>query len=151
MGSPTTKSIQFNEIKKALIEATALAQPDSEGEFVLDTDANGVAISGILHQWQGPPGERRLRPIVYGSKKLTTTQAKYEAPKLEMFAAYYFIVKKPQLPLSSNVHPEGGYSSLVPVENIFHGSSVDRPMMDFDLGKVSLSCGTPPTTSASQR
>ena len=24
----------FNEIKKALIEATALAQPDSEGEFV---------------------------------------------------------------------------------------------------------------------
>ena len=83
----------FNEIKKALIEATALAQPDSEGEFVLDTDASAVAISGILHQWQGPPGERRLRLIVYGSKKLTTTQAKYGAPKLEMFAAYYFIVK----------------------------------------------------------
>ena len=83
----------FNEIKKALIEATALAQPDSEGEFVLDTDASAVAISGILHQWQGPPGERRLKPIVYGSKKLTTTQAKYGAPKLEMFAAYYFIVK----------------------------------------------------------
>ena len=40
----------FNEIKKALI--------DSEGEFVLDTDASAVAISGILHQWQGPPGER---------------------------------------------------------------------------------------------
>ena len=70
----------FNEIKKALIEATALAQPDSEGEFVLDTDASSVAISGILHQWQGPPGQRRLRPIVYGSKKLTTTQANYEAP-----------------------------------------------------------------------
>ena len=30
---------------------------------------------------------------MYGSKKLTTTQAKYGAPKLEMFAAYYFIVK----------------------------------------------------------
>ena len=73
----------FNEIKKALIEATALAQPDSEGEFVLDTDASAVAISGILHQWQGPPGERRLRPIVYGSKKLTTTQAKYGAPNLK--------------------------------------------------------------------
>ena len=83
----------FNEIKKALIEATALAQPDSEGEFVLDTDASAVAISGILHQWQGAPGERRLRPIIYGSKKLTTTQAKNGAPKLEMFAAYYFIVK----------------------------------------------------------
>ena len=83
----------FNEIKTALIEATALAQPDSEGEFVLDTDASAVAISGFLHQWQGAPGERRLRPIIYGSKKLTTTQAKYGAPKLEMFAAYYFILK----------------------------------------------------------
>ena len=60
---------------------------------MLDTDASALAISGILHQWQGPPGERRLRPIVYGSKKLTTTQAKYGAPKLEMYATYYFIVK----------------------------------------------------------
>ena len=83
----------FNEIKKALIEATALAQPDSEREFVLDTDASSVAISGILHQWQGPPGHCRLRTIVYGSKKLTTTQAMYGAPKLEMYTAYYFIVK----------------------------------------------------------
>ena len=31
-------------MKKALIEATALAQPDSEGEFVLDTDASPVAM-----------------------------------------------------------------------------------------------------------
>ena len=83
----------FNEIEKALIAATVLAQPDSEGEFVLDTDASSVAISGILHQWQGHPGQRRLRPIVYGSKKLTITQAKYGAPKLEMYAAYHFIVK----------------------------------------------------------
>ena len=60
---------------------------------MLDLDANSVAISGILHQWQGPPGQRRLRPNVYGIKKLTTTLAKYGAPKLEMYAAYYFIVK----------------------------------------------------------
>ena len=39
----------LNEIKKALIEATALAKPDSEVEFVLDTDASVVANSGILH------------------------------------------------------------------------------------------------------
>ena len=147
VGSRTTKA--FNEIKKALIEATALAQPDSEGKFVLDTDASAVAISGILHQWQGPPGERRLRPIVYGSKKLTTTQAKLGAPKLEMFTAYYFIVKN-QLPLASKVHPEGKYLGLVLVKNILHKPSVDWPM-DYDLGKVSVLCGTPPTNSASQR
>ena len=64
-----------------------------EGEFVLDTDASGVAISGILHQWQGPPESRKLRPIVFGSKMLTSTQAKYGAPKLKMYAAYYFILK----------------------------------------------------------
>ena len=40
----------FNGIKLALIEATALAHPNSEGKFVLDTDASGVAISSILHQ-----------------------------------------------------------------------------------------------------
>ena len=34
----------FNE-KKALIDATALAQLDSEGEFLLDTDARDVVIS----------------------------------------------------------------------------------------------------------
>ena len=89
----TEQRLPFDEVKKALIDATALAQPDSEGEFVLATDASAVAISGILHQWQGPPGERFQRPIVYGSKKLTATQAKYGAPKLEMYAAYYFIVK----------------------------------------------------------
>ena len=61
------QQLAFNEVKKALIDATALAQPDSEGEFGLDIDASAVAISWILHQWQGPPGERRLRPIVYGS------------------------------------------------------------------------------------
>ena len=60
---------------------------------MLDTDACAVAISGILHQWKGPPDERRLRSIVYGSKKLNVTQAKYGAPKLEMYAADYFILK----------------------------------------------------------
>ena len=46
------QQLAFNEIKKALIDATALVEPDSDGEFVLDTDASAVAISGILHRWQ---------------------------------------------------------------------------------------------------
>ena len=77
----------FNEIKKALIEATAVEQSDSESEFVLDTDASAVAISGILLQWQDPPKYR------HGSKKLTATQAKHGAPKVEKYAAYHFIAK----------------------------------------------------------
>ena len=77
----------------ALIEATASAQPDSEGEFVLHTDESGVAISGILRQWQGPPDNQKLPPIVFGSKKLTPIQTKYSASKHEIYAAYYFILK----------------------------------------------------------
>ena len=57
-----------NEIK-VLIEATALAQPDSDDEFVLIADASAVAVSGILHEWQGPPRKRCLRSFVCGSKK----------------------------------------------------------------------------------
>ena len=83
----------FNSIKVALMEATVSAQPDTAGEFVLDTDASCVAISGSLHQWQGPPESKILPPIVFRSKKLTSTQAKYGAPKLEVYAAYYFILK----------------------------------------------------------
>ena len=66
-----------NSIKVALTEATALALRDTEGEVVLNTDASGVAFSGILYQWQGPPESLKLRPIVFESKKLTPTQAKY--------------------------------------------------------------------------
>ena len=61
--------------------------------MVLDTDASDVAISGILHQWQEPPESRKLQPVVFRSKKLTPTHSKYGAPKLEMYAAYYFILK----------------------------------------------------------
>ena len=52
----------FNEIENALIEATALAQPDSEGEFLLETDASAMIISGTLHQWQGLPDSVAVAP-----------------------------------------------------------------------------------------
>ena len=99
-------------------------QPDSEGEFVLDPDASAVAISGILHQWQGPPGDRRLQHIVYGNKKLTATQAKYGAPKFEMYTAYHFIVKIHSYlcPRKFTLRVDRQPSTVV-IENLFHRSS----------------------------
>ena len=73
----------FNEIKKALTDATALAQPDIEGKFVLDIDA--IAVARAL--W-----ERRLRSIVVRSKKLIATKTKYGASKLDLYAAHHSIV-----------------------------------------------------------
>ena len=76
-----------------MVDATALAAPNEEGRFLLDTDASAVAIAGILHQEQQYNGKTILRPIVYGSKSLTKTQMKYGASKLEMYAVFYFIEK----------------------------------------------------------
>ena len=89
-------------------EAKALAQPDSEGKFVLVTGAGDVAISGNLHQWQGFP--RKLRPIVFGSKKFTATKAIYGAPKLEMYASFHLIPKNLQLLLPSKIYLESRHS-----------------------------------------
>ena len=83
----------FDSVKQALADATALAAPNEEGRFVLDTDASAIAIAGILHQEQQYNGKTILRPIVYGSKSLTRTQMNYGAPKLEMYAVFYFIEK----------------------------------------------------------
>ena len=83
----------FDSVKQALADATALAAPNEEGRFVLDTDASAVAIAGILHQEQQYNGKTILRPIVNGSKSLTRTQMNYGAPKLEMYAVFYFIEK----------------------------------------------------------
>ena len=81
----------FESVKQALAEATALAAPNQEKRFVLDTDASAVAVAGILHQEQENNGNTILRPIIYGSKSLTQTQLNYGALKLEMYEVFYFI------------------------------------------------------------
>ena len=58
----------FDQVKQGLMNATALAAPNENGRFVLDTDASAVAIAGILHQEQEYEGKTVLRPIHYGSK-----------------------------------------------------------------------------------
>ena len=83
----------FDSVKQALAETDALAAPNEEGRFVLDTDSSAVAIAGILHQEQKHNWKTILRSIVYGSKSLTRTQLNYAAPKLEMYAVFYFIEK----------------------------------------------------------
>ena len=83
----------FDSVKKALADATALAAPNEEGRFVLDTDASAVAIVGILHQEKEYNGKTVLRPIVHGSKSQTRTKLNYGAPNLEMYAVFYFIEK----------------------------------------------------------
>ena len=58
--------------------------PTENGMYVLDTDAQVVAISGILYQEQKWNGKTALRPIAYGSKILSDTELKNGAPKAEV-------------------------------------------------------------------
>ena len=81
-------------MKQASADATTLAAPNEQGRIVLYTDdASTVAIAGSLHQEQEYNGKTILRPIVYSSKSLTRTQLNYGAPKLEMYAVFYFVEK----------------------------------------------------------
>ena len=52
MGEEQQQAFRFTKVE--LTRATTFVQPDSVAEFVPDTEASGVAISGILHQCQGP-------------------------------------------------------------------------------------------------
>ena len=79
--------------KRELCEAPVLCMPTERGMYILDTDASVVAISGILHQEQESYGRTVLRPIAYGSKVLSDTEMKYDAPKAEIIAVATFVEK----------------------------------------------------------
>ena len=75
----------FDEIKQALVKASALALPASEGKFALDTDASTL---GIAVPWNE---HKVLRPIYYGSHALHPTQKNQGVPKLEMLAVVIYV------------------------------------------------------------
>ena len=98
----------FDLVKQALIDATALALPASEGRFVLDTDASNVGISGNLHQEQQWNGRTVLRPVHFGSHALNPTQMKYGAPKAGDVGSGHIRQKVPLLPSPSKICVKGG-------------------------------------------
>ena len=83
----------FEILKEKLSTEPVLALPTDDGEYVLDTDASEVGISGILQQYQWVNGKQKLRVLHYGSRGLRGPERNYGAPKLEMLAALTFIEK----------------------------------------------------------
>ena len=81
----------FAAVKLALMSAPILALPTGNGDYVLDTDASAVAISGILQQWQVIEGKDKLCVISYGSRALRNSERSYGAPKAEMLAVVTYI------------------------------------------------------------
>ena len=83
----------FENVKRELCEAPLLGMPTEKGMYVIDSDASGVAIAGIVLQEQEWNGRTVLRPIAYGSRALSNTEMKYVAQKPEMFAVVTFVEK----------------------------------------------------------
>ena len=85
----------FQDLKDALTSSPILGFPNSDGRYVLDTDASGVAIGAVLSQIQDDgKGGKTEKVIAYGSKTLNDAQVNYCTTKRELFAVFYFCCHK---------------------------------------------------------
>ena len=116
----------FDSVKQALADATALAAPNDNGRFVLDTDASAVAIAGILHQEQKHNGKTILSPS-YRSREQVTDSNTIELwrPEIRNICRVLFYRKVSFVPCRSRIHAARGQPSSFMVKNVFHGSGHD--------------------------
>lgn len=81
----------FEELKQRLISAPILAFPDisnNAGCFILDTDASGTAVGGVLSQFDSNGVEH---VIAYASRILDKCETKYCTTKRELLAVITFL------------------------------------------------------------
>ena len=82
----------FTELKTALVSAPVMAFPQPEGRYILDTDASGYAIGGVLSQLQkDEDGVEQERVIAYASRRLQGREQRYCARKRELLAIVHFV------------------------------------------------------------
>ena len=78
----------FCQIKKALISPEVMGYPLNEGgEFLLDVDASGEGIGGVLQQKQ----DGRERVIAYASRALNKAERNYCITEKELLAVVFFV------------------------------------------------------------
>ena len=81
----------FEELKAALISAPVLALPDTKGAadgsapFVVQTDASGIALGGVLMQDHGDG----LRVIAYESRQFSAAEQNYHTGERELCALHH--------------------------------------------------------------
>ena len=73
----------FNDLKNALLSAPVLAFPQPSKEFVLEVDASGVAVGGVLSQYQN---DGLLHPVAFFSTALKPEQRDWSPYNQEAFA-----------------------------------------------------------------
>ena len=77
----------FEKLKQALASAPVMAYPNSEGMFILDTDASDISAGAVLSQIQRDEhGVEQEKPIAYASKKFDPRERNYCARRRELLA-----------------------------------------------------------------
>ena len=79
----------FDAIKLALTTAPILGYPKGNGWFILDTDASGFAMAGVLSQEQG--GKEVV--LSYASNSFNDRQRNYCTTKRELLAVVTYLNK----------------------------------------------------------
>lgn len=74
----------FETLKNIFFNEPFVKLPQWDKEFIVNTDASSIAISGVLCQYI----DNQLHPISYFSKTLSPAEQKYPAIKLELMAIY---------------------------------------------------------------
>ncbi len=75
------QQVAFDTIKAKLLTSPILKMPDFQRDFIVQCDASGVGIGGVLLQ----KFDTEL-PIAYESRKLTPAEANYPVHELELLA-----------------------------------------------------------------
>jgi len=78
----------FEELKKRLTSPPILAFPDPNREMILQTDASGVAVGGLLQQRDD---SGNLRILGCASAKLSPSQVRWTIAEKELYAIVYCI------------------------------------------------------------
>ena len=79
----------FVVLKTCLTSPPILAYPQAKGQFILDTDASGIAIAAVLSQMQ----KGRECVIAYASNLLNKAQRNYCATYRELLAVKHYVQK----------------------------------------------------------
>ena len=79
--------LAFNSLKRKLMSAPVLGNPQTGSTFYLDTDASKNGIGAVLSQKQG--GVERV--IAYGSRSLNKAERNYCATWRELLPLVYFM------------------------------------------------------------